>query len=138
MKKCKTCGKNAESEYCFQHKPRKSMNKGIYHQMRSRPVTDFKKMKEDLDKIIMKEMFLLIWKKRRHYSEISGEYLGSEALSIYFHHILPKEKYPEACLDEENIILLSLDEHTNVESNIYRYEAINNKRIYLKKKYNLL
>jgi hypothetical protein len=27
------------------------------------------------------------------------EYLGSEALSIYFHHILAKEKYPEACLD---------------------------------------
>jgi len=25
--KCKTCGKNAESEYCFQHKPRKALPK---------------------------------------------------------------------------------------------------------------
>ena len=27
MKKCKVCGKNAESDYCFQHKPRKPILK---------------------------------------------------------------------------------------------------------------
>ncbi len=137
MNKCKNCGKNCEGDFCFLHKPRKAMKQGIFTKMRAGKVTDFKKMKEGLDKLIMKKMFLSIWKKRKHNSEISGEYLGQEALSIYFHHILPKEKYPEACLDEENIIILSLDEHTNVESNIYRYEEINKRRDILKNKYNI-
>ena len=85
----------------------------------------------------MREFFLSYWKKMPHYSEISGKYLGSEAMSTYFHHILPKEKYPEASLDEENIILLTLDEHTNVESDIYKYEEVNRRREQLKQKYNL-
>jgi hypothetical protein len=50
---------------------------------------------------------------------------------------LPKSKYPEACLDEENIILLSLSEHEQVEMDIYRYEEVNKKREQLKIKYNL-
>ena len=83
-------------------------------------------------------MFLDIWKKRRHYSEVSGDYLGKEPMSTYFHHILAKEKYPEACLDEENIILLTLEEHSNVENDMYRYDEINDRRISLKEKYNIL
>jgi hypothetical protein len=58
-------------------------------------------------------------------------------MSTYFHHILPKEKYPEACLDEENIILLTLEEHSNVENDMYRYEEVNKRREQLKIKYNL-
>jgi hypothetical protein len=58
-------------------------------------------------------------------------------MSTYFHHILPKEKYSEACFDEENIILLTLDEHSNVENDIYKYEIINEKRKQLKTKYKL-
>jgi hypothetical protein len=83
----------------------------------------------------MQEFFLNIWKEKRHFSEISGQYLGQEAMSTYFHHILPKEKYPEASLDEENIILLTLDEHTNVEGDMYKYEEVNNRRNQLKIKY---
>ena len=56
---------------------------------------------------------------------------------MFFHHILPKEKYPEALLDEENIILLTLDEHSNVESDIYRYEEVNKRREQLKQKYDI-
>ena len=66
---------------------------------------------------------------------MSGVYLGSEAMSTYFHHILPKEKYPEACLDEENIILLTLEEHSNVENDMYKYEEVNERRNQLKLKY---
>jgi hypothetical protein len=88
--------------------------------------------------LLLREMFLDIWKKRSHHSEVSGDYLGREPMSTYFHHILAKEKYPEACLDEENIILLTLEEHSNVENNMYRYEEINNRRISLKEKYNIL
>lgn len=86
----------------------------------------------------MRNFFLNIWKKRRHYSEVSGEYLGNTPLHTFFHHILEKNKYPKAMFDEENIALLSLDEHSNVESNIYKYEEINERRKYLKNKYNIL
>jgi hypothetical protein len=79
--------------------------------------------------------FLQIWKKKPHKSEISGEALGSEPLTIFFHHILPKEKYPEAWLDEENIILLTWEEHDNVERDIYKYPEINKRRELLKAKY---
>ena len=83
----------------------------------------------------MQEFFLSIWKKRPHKSEISGTYLGKEPMSTYFHHILPKEKYPQACSDEENIVVLSLNEHSNVENDMYRYEEVNKKRNLLKLKY---
>jgi hypothetical protein len=85
----------------------------------------------------MQEFFLQIWRKKLHYSEVSMDYLGKEPLSVYFHHILPKEKYPDASLDEENIILLTLDEHTNVESDMYRYEEVNKRREQLKQKYEI-
>ena len=83
----------------------------------------------------MHVFFKEIWKERKHYSEVSGEYLGSEALSTFFHHILPKSKYPDASYDKSNIILLTLDEHTNVEADIYKYEEVNKRRESLKLKY---
>jgi hypothetical protein len=126
--KCKTCGASCEGEYCFRHKPRKPM------------LTTAKNYSNKLiieEKSSMREMFLKIWKQRLHKSEISGERLGTEPLSIFFHHILPKEKYNQAALDEENIILMTLDEHSNVENDIYRYEEVNKRREYLKEKYDL-
>lgn len=83
----------------------------------------------------LQEFFLQIWSKKAHYSEISGKWLGKEPLTIFFHHILPKEKYPQAMLDEENIVLLTLEEHDQVEKDMYKYEIINNTRQKLLKKY---
>ena len=128
--KCKTCGKNSDSEYCFQHKPRKQLQQGG-----KKPSLTAKKVVNDGKFHQMREFFLLYWKKMPHYSEVSGKFLGKEPLSVFFHHILPKEKYPEACLDEENIILLTLEEHSNVESDMYRYEEVNKRRNYLLTKY---
>jgi hypothetical protein len=130
MGTCKTCGKKCDKEYCFQHKPRKPLtaNKG-FNAVKKEPPT-----RQTLE---MQEFFLHIWKKRPHKSEISGTYLGSEALSTYFHHILPKSKYPEACLDEENIILLTWEEHDQVETDPTRYEEVNKRREQLKQKYEI-
>jgi hypothetical protein len=126
--KCKTCGKNCEGDYCFLHKPRKRIN--------AQNLTKSVKKEESLRNIFeMRDFFLQLWKKRVHKSEVSGEYLASEPLHVFFHHILPKEKYPEALLDEENIILLTLDEHSNVESDMYRYEEVNRRREQLNLKY---
>jgi len=138
MATCKTCGKKCDGEYCFQHKPRKQLMSN------GKPMRKVKlsgASKELYDEMIadriqaMQQFFLQIWKKRQHLSEISGLPLVGEPLSVYFHHILPKNKYPEAALDEENIILLTLNEHDQVESDIYRYEEINKRREQLKLKY---
>lgn len=137
MSICKTCGKKCEGEYCFLHKPRKPLisRKGFNLYDGKNNVEIYEKAMHDT--VIMQTFFLQIWKKRSHYSEVSGDYLGKEPLHIFFHHILPKEKYPQAELDQENIILLTLDEHTNVENDIYRYEEINKRREQLKNKYEI-
>nr|QPI16441.1 MAG: hypothetical protein NIOZUU157_00334 [Virus NIOZ-UU157] len=134
--KCIVCGRNSESEYCFQHKTRKelSSNRGF-----KKPTLALKKRvsvgksQPNNDHLFFKE----IWKKRPHESEVSGTYLGAEALSLYFHHILPKSKYPQFRNLDENIILLTADEHANVESDIYRYKKVNEIREYLIDKYKL-
>ena len=81
---------------------------------------------ESLNK--MRDFFLSIWSKRRHYSEVSGTCLGKECLTIYFHHILPKNSYPDLMYKEENIVLLTGDEHSNVENDKFRYKIINIRR----------
>lgn len=123
---CKTCGRNCEGEYCFKHKPRKPLS------TTNALVKTYQKARE-ID--LMRDMFLWIWRKKRHVSEVSGRNLGSDPLTVFFHHILPKEKYPEAQYDEENIILLTLEEHDNVERDMYKYEEVNKRRDLLKLKY---
>lgn len=133
--KCKTCGANSDGEYCFRHKPRKPLTKkmsSFLHQKLDKSKSSAGRT-EEISK--MKEFFLKIWKKRMHYSEISMDYLGKEPLTVFFHHILPKEKYPEAQYDEENIILLTLEEHDTVEKDMYKYEEVNLRREKLKSKY---
>lgn len=130
MATCKTCGKKCDGEYCFQHKPRKRIT--------AQNFTKNVKKSEVIRKVDeMRTFFLQIWKKRQHLSEVSGLPLIGEPLSVYFHHIIPKEKYPEAAFDEENIILLTLNEHDQVEKDMYRYEEVNNRREQLKKKYEI-
>ena len=130
MGTCKTCGKKCDKEYCFQHKPRKPLaaNKGFKNVKKDEPIRQT---------VELHEFFLQIWKKRLHLSEISGLPLVGEALSTYFHHILPKSKYPQAALDEENIILLTWQEHDQVEMDPTRYEEVNKRREQLKKKYEI-
>jgi hypothetical protein len=136
---CKTCGKNCDGEYCFQHKPRKQLMSNGKPMRKVRLGILSEELIDECKKELaeMQQFFLQIWKKRQHLSEISGLPLVGEPLSVYFHHILPKEKYPQAALDEENIILLTLNEHDQVESDIYRYEEVNKRREYLKQKYEI-
>lgn len=83
------------------------------------------------------EWFKDIWGKRAHYSEVSGKWLGHEPLTTMFHHIYPKSKYPDLEFEEDNIILLTADEHGNVENDIYVFEEVNIRRQELKEKYNI-
>lgn len=51
------------------------------------------------------------------------------------HHIIPKSKYPIGKYDEENIIILTFEEHGKVEQDMYFYEEVNKRREQLKEKY---
>jgi hypothetical protein len=128
--KCKICGKNAETEYCFLHKKRKPLAIALRKKLDNLE----EKHRKYSDQA---HFFLRIWGSRPHFSEVSGDYLGKEPLTVFFHHILPKEKYPQAAMDEENIILLTLQEHDQVEMDMYRYDEVNNRREKLLIKYNL-
>ena len=52
-----------------------------------------------------------IWHTRKHVCYETGEYLGREPLTIYFSHVLPKEKYPQYKLCSWNIVLSSATNH---------------------------
>ena len=145
MKKCSIEGCSRPlfgKNFCKQHYP-SSLNKkpllksrGSLIQRAKNSIIRYKPKDEYLDK--RREFFLSIWRKREHKSEVSGTPLGNVPNSMYFHHILEKRNYPEAIWDEENIILLTPNEHTNVEGDKFRYEEINKRRILLKLKYHIL
>ncbi len=95
-------------------------------------------MKKKFDKKALHELYLYIWEKRkvngRNYSEVSSKYLGKEPLSTYFHHILPKNRYPELIFEEQNIILLTFEEHQEVENGKF-FKVIVDKEDVLKRIY---
>jgi 5-methylcytosine-specific restriction endonuclease McrA len=106
--KCKTCGKNSESEFCFAHKPRKPLAKT---KMSSKVV---KKLDNHRNISDMNAFFLQIWnKKNKHECENCGKWLGKEPLSYMFDHLLEKSKYPELKYEEDNIMLVCLECHDN-------------------------
>jgi hypothetical protein len=128
MSTCPACGAKCEGSHCFRHKPRKKLSSKLSKKL--------DKSEEVIRQISeMQEFFLQIWRKRMHHSQVSRIHLGKEPLTVYFHHILPKEKYPQAMYDEENIILLTLEEHDNVERDMYKYPEVNRRRELLKTKY---
>jgi len=139
--KCKVCGENAYSEYCFKHKPNKLMkNTSTLKKSSIRPklASQRHQKEKDIQTINpMWEFFLQIWNKRAHVSEVSGERLPSPPTSLYFHHILLKSKHPQAKFASENIILLTPEEHQRVHYDMYSFEEVNNRRESLLKKYNL-
>lgn len=137
--KCKNCDKNCENgDLCFRCKSKSPLPKIRKNPSMNNLVKEVKNIIEDSKKITpMWIFFNEIWRKRSHKSEISEKWLGNELLSIFFHHILPKENHPEAKYDEQNIILLTWEEHDNVEIDMYKYREINKRRELLKIKYNL-
>jgi hypothetical protein len=123
------------SGYCVCHQPKKEFPR-IGRNKLIKATKEFKESGDEPNK--MHEFFLSIWKEREHRSQLSGEWLGNEALSLFFHHLLPWRKYPQIKYEKEWIILLTPDEHRNVEDNKTRYELINKRVEELKQKFNIL
>lgn len=124
MGTCSKCGKKCEGSQCFLHKPRKPLKSGP-------------KKPKSYSRDEMLQVFRKVFNERGKKSEISGKHLGSLCLSSFVHHILPKSKYPDAVLDEENLILLTPEEHEVVENDMLKYDEINRRRMYLLEKYDI-
>lgn len=56
--------------------------------------------------------FLEIWKERKHNCQSCGIWLGNEAKSIFFDHLLEKNKRKDLALVKENILLVCSDCHS--------------------------
>lgn len=65
------------------------------------------------------ELFQEIWNEREHVSELSGKYLGDEMNAWFFAHILSKGSNPQLKYNKENIMLLTQDEHWQVDQNTH-------------------
>ena len=81
-----------------------------------------------------KDLFDHIWETREHVSFLSGRSLDEFAKGIFythmFAHVLAKGQYPKLRLNEENIVLLTPDEHWLLDQGTCNqraeYEAVNN------------
>ena len=133
---CQVCGAKSYGKFCFKHKPKKRLKTNKPLQLTRGSTIDSSPEKKEYNRIMM-EFFRVIWNKRVHVSEVSGEKLISPLSTLYFHVILPKSKHLDMSFDEDNIILLTPEEHANVELDKFRYEKINKKREILLKKYNI-
>lgn len=112
--KCKSCGKNSDGEYCFQHKARKPLSTGKGFSTKMSGISSIKaKYVHNDGHILQREMFLNVWKKRAHRCENCNAQLGSEPFSYMFDHVLEKSKYPDLRYEEENICMLCLDCHSD-------------------------
>jgi len=110
MKKCSE--ENCENGVwgkgkCLKHYPRTPLQKSA--------IKKKEKNKDDVINYLVKrnEFFESIWKKRKHYCEECGKFLGHTAFSYHFDHILEKSKYPDLEFEERNIQLLCLDHHSS-------------------------
>ena len=89
-------------------------------------------------------MFAQIWEDREHVSEISERPLGDEANVWFFAHILPKGAYGRFRLREDNIVLMTQDEHYMFDHQTHkakedpRFDGVFKKAEELKREYHAL
>jgi hypothetical protein len=81
--------------------------------------------------------FYLIYQIRGNVSELSDQKLYGSLSSTWFHHILPKSKYPELRYCVDNIIVLTADEHNAVENGTI-YEEVEKRKIDIQNRYDEL
>jgi hypothetical protein len=62
------------------------------------------------------EFYQAIWEEREHVCYETGHWLGLLPLRQFFHHVLPKRSYPQYRYCKWNIVLLSPDTHTGIET----------------------
>lgn len=117
MKQCRhpTCG-----DICRRPKKEKKNHKFLRRtpirkvSKKQQKILGEKKLQSEKDK----EFFNEIWQERDHFCYESGEYLGEEPLTVFFHHILPKADYDRFRYCKWNIVLLTWENHSKAEVNL--------------------
>lgn len=110
--KCTECGEAVEKRLVS----RKS-SLCLYHYRLAKKGTGIKSVSEKQKEVLAddQKFYRLIWKKKKHVSELSGKPLGDKMKSIFFSHILPKKNYPRFRHREDNIMLMTAQEHHDWE-----------------------
>lgn len=90
--------------------------------------------KKKLDNEKQWVLFYVIRNERYSKSELSGIELKGELNSLWFHHILPKSVYPELRFCPDNIILVTSDEHAEIEAG-KEFEEVEKRKQELKNNY---
>lgn len=106
MKSKKTCTCTPDKK-CWRHRPYSLKRSKI----KSKPVSEEKKEERQVQRDKDNEFYSRIWAKRGPYSEISGTYLGAEVNKACIDHLCEKSKYPELRYEEDNILLVTIEEH---------------------------
>jgi len=128
-KKCKICGKNAESEFCFIHKPKKPLKKsGAFLSRRQN---------EDIEEGQMWELFMEIKRERVDkggwlYCFETGEKIPKNYYNttLIYHHLFEKgvarwEKYK---YEKWNIYIVHPDVHTQIHADIDKTPRLKEER----------
>lgn len=63
-----------------------------------------------------KEFYAEIWSCSPHVCQACNKNLGREPLTLFFHHLLPKDIYDQFRHTPENIMILCPDCHTQAET----------------------
>jgi len=69
-----------------------------------------------------------IWQRRKHICYQCKKYLGEEPLTIYFHHLLGKKRWPIYRHVGKNIVLLCFHCHGQAEINIDKVPLVKKRR----------
>ncbi len=85
--------------------------KKVSPRKKTNPLDKKKQKEEDI------KFYQEVWEERKHYSDLTGKYIPGEIMSIYFHHLLRKETYPEFRHKKWNIVLIEADIHAQIEMN---------------------
>lgn len=98
-----------------------------------------KKLKEEQEDSTWEEdtkFYSYIWSMRKHECYETGKWLGNEPLTVFFHHVLPKEQFPEYRHASWNILLISHETHDQVHMDMDRTPKIKKRYLELLEKHN--
>lgn len=127
---CGICGVAAQSNRCWRHKPKKPIKKSPIRKT-SKPLTEEKK--EEKNK--MRAFFFWIWENYPRCSEISNTKFYGEVRSYYYHHLKCKSIHKDIQYSISNIIRVTLDEHSIIESDNDYYPIVKERIKFIEENY---
>lgn len=121
--------------YCLRHQSLRTDKKP----KPLKKVSEKGKVKKVLKKALVQTdmaFYFEIWEKRPHVCFETGKQLGNRPAITMFHHVLPKQSYPQFRHCEWNIVILHPDVHNQVETDLRKCPKVYQLTQELKRKHN--